>query len=222
VRDDVDTREVPLVASRTALLVIDLQRLTCRPDGGLYADRSLCPDGVRREEGYFFQRLEEVVLPNVRRLQDACRAAGAEVVFTVIQSLTRDGRDRGLDYRITGFHVAPGSPDGHILDEVAPVADEMVLPKTSSSPFLSTTLHYVLGNLGTRQLIVTGGLTDQCVSSAVRDACDLGYLVTLVPDACLTRSEERHRTAIEHLAGYCRQRSTTELVAELEGGDRAL
>ncbi len=220
-RDDVPTREVPLVAARTALLVIDLQRLTCRPDGGLYADRSLTPDRAHREESYFFGRLEQVVLPHVRRLQDACRAAGAEVVFTVIQSLTRDGRDRGLDYRITGFHVAPGSPDAQVLDEVAPTADEMVLPKTSSSPFLSTTLHYVLGNLGTRQLVVTGGLTDQCVSSTVRDACDLGYLVTLVPDACLTRSEERHRTAIEHVAGYCRQRSTAEVVAELEAPDRA-
>jgi ureidoacrylate peracid hydrolase len=29
-------------------------------------------------------------------------------------------------------------------------------------------------------------MTDQCVESAVRDACDLGYLVTLVTDACVT------------------------------------
>ncbi len=209
------TREVPVVPERTALLVIDLQRLTCRPDGGLYAQQGLTPDEARTAEAYFFDRLEGVVLPNVRRLQDVCRATGAEVVFTVIRSLTADGRDRGLDYRITGFHVPPGSSDGVVVDEVAPVGDEMVLPKTSSSPFHSTTLHYVLGNLGTRHLVVVGGLTDQCVSSAVRDACDLGYLATLVPDACLTRSAERHRAAIEHVAGYCRTRSTDEVVTEL-------
>lgn len=35
--------------------------------------------------------------------------------------------------------------------------------------------------------------TDQCVEHAVRDACDLGYLVTLVTDACATYSEQRHQ-----------------------------
>ncbi len=214
---DEPSREVPVVPDRTALLVIDLQRLTCRPDGGLYSGRGVPAEQARATEAYFFDRLGDVVLPNVRRLQEACRTAGAEVVFTVIRSLTADGRDRGLDYRITGFHVPPGSPDGDVVDEVAPVGDEMVLPKTSSSPFHSTTLHYVLGNLGVRHLVVVGGLTDQCVSSAVRDACDLGYLVTLVPDACLTRSEERHRAALEHVAGYCRQRSAAEVVEELLG-----
>ncbi len=212
---DEPSREVPVVPDRTALLVIDLQRLTCRADGGLYSEAGLSPAQAREQEAYFFDRLDDVVLPNVRRLQEACRAAGAEVLFTVIRSLTADGRDRGLDYRITGFHVPPGSPDGEVVDAVAPVGDEMVLPKTSSSPFHSTTLHYVLGNLGVRHLVVVGGLTDQCVSSAVRDACDLGYLVTLVPDACLTRTEERHRSALEHVAGYCRRRSTAEVVDEL-------
>jgi len=38
---------------------------------------------------------------------------------------------------------------------------------------------YVLRNLGTQYLIIAGCLTDQCVDSAVRDACDLGYLVTV-------------------------------------------
>lgn len=29
----------------------------------------------------------------------------------MIQSLTRDGRDRGRDYKLSGFHVPPGSWD---------------------------------------------------------------------------------------------------------------
>ena len=55
----------------------------------------------------------------------------------------------------------------------------MVFPKTSSSVFISTNLDYVLRCLGVRQLVIVGCLTDQCVESAVRDACDLHYLVTL-------------------------------------------
>ena len=46
--------------------------------------------------------------------------------------------------------------------------------RRSSSVFISTNIDYVLRNLGVRQLILCGVVTDQCVESAVRDACDLG------------------------------------------------
>ena len=124
----------------------------------------------------------------MQRLQAGCRSHGIEVIYTVIESLTWDGRDRSLDYKITGFNVPRGSPDARVIDAIAPAADEMIFPKTSSSAFISTNLHYVLGNHGGRYPIIFGCLTDQCVSSAVRDACDLGYLVTLVPDACASGS----------------------------------
>jgi len=138
------------------------------------------------------------------------------VLYTVIESLTQDGRDRSLDYKITGFNVAKGSWDAQVVAAVAPLGDEIVFPKTSSSVFISTNIHYILGNLGIDFLIICGCLTDQCVSSAVRDACDLGYLVTLIPDACATYSQERHDSSIGHIAGYCRQRTTADLVRELE------
>jgi ureidoacrylate peracid hydrolase len=70
-----------------------------------------------------------------------------------------------------------------VLEEIASAEDEMIFRKTSSSVFVSTNIDYVLRNLGVRSLIVAAMMTDQCVESAVRDACDLGYLVTLVTDA---------------------------------------
>jgi ureidoacrylate peracid hydrolase len=121
-------------------------------------------------------------------------------MYTVIESLTQDGRDRSLDYRITGFHVPRGSWDARVLDEVAPAEDEIVLPKTSSNVFVSTNIDYLLRNMAKRQLIVAGFLTDQCVSSAVRDACDLGYLVTLATDATATCTAERHAAALASTA----------------------
>jgi ureidoacrylate peracid hydrolase len=58
-------------------------------------------------------------------------------------------------------------------------------------------------------------MTDQCVESAVRDACDLGYLATLVTDGCTTASAERHEQSLIGIRGYCRQRSTEKLLAEI-------
>ena len=47
-----------------------------------------------RRYGYFFRTLKESALPNMVRLQQACRRGGIEVTYTVIESLTADGRDR--------------------------------------------------------------------------------------------------------------------------------
>jgi len=102
-----------------------------------------------------------------------------------------------------------------VVDEIAPAEDEMIFRKTSSGVFISTNIDYVLRNLGTRSLIMAGIMTDQRVESAMRDACDLGYLVTLITDACPTTSAERHEQSLIGIRGYCRQRSTGELIEEI-------
>ena len=47
------------------------------------------------------------------------RAARVEVLYTVIQSLTVDGRDRSLDYKFSGFHVPPNSWDAQVWRKTA-------------------------------------------------------------------------------------------------------
>jgi ureidoacrylate peracid hydrolase len=200
-------RELPIDPGQAALLIIDLQNYCAHAEGSWW----------RKHEpaAYFFAQLRATVLPNVARLQAACRRARIEILYSVIENMTRDGRDRSLDYRLSGIDVPRGSWDGQVLDAIAPAADEIVFRKTSSNVFVSTNIDYVLRNLGVRSLIVAGIMTDQCVESAVRDACDLGYLVTLVTDACTTGGAERHRQSLIGIHGYCRQRSTDALLAEI-------
>jgi ureidoacrylate peracid hydrolase len=209
------SREVPIDPAHAALLFVDVQNYNARADGGAYAGMGPVERDARY--GYFFRVMREAALPNMQRLQSACRHAGIEVMYTVIEALTRDGRDLSLDYRISGLFVPRGSPDAKVLDAIAPAEDEIVLPKTSSSVFISTNIDYVLRNLGIRSLIIAGVLTDQCIDSAVRDACDLGYLVTVPTDACATLSAERHEWALRNNRGYCRQVTTNELAREVEG-----
>ncbi|MEO1720883.1 MAG: isochorismatase family cysteine hydrolase [Pseudomonadota bacterium] len=207
------TREVPLDPAQSALLFIDVQNFCARRDGGEFKDVPKAQ--FERDYGWFFDELEGRVIPNMARIQAACRDAGIEVMYTTIESLTLDGRDRSLDYKITGFHVPKGSWDGKVIDQIAPMGDEIVLPKTSSSVFVSTHVDYILRNLGVRQLVLAGLVTDQCVESAIRDACDLGYLVTQVTDACLTYTQERHEHSLRTIKGYCRQIDSDALIAEL-------
>jgi len=208
------SREIEIDPKQTALLFIDVQNYNCTWDGGEYS--GLSPAERHERYGYFFRALSESGLPNMVKLQQACRRAKIEVTYTVIESLTADGRDRSLDYKISGFNVPRGSADAQVVKELMPAADEIVFPKTSSSVFISTNIDYVLRNLGVRYVIIAGCLTDQCVDSAVRDACDLGYLVTVPTDACVTQSAERHEWALRNNRGYCRQRTTRQLLDEIE------
>lgn len=207
------TRDLPLVPYESALLFVDVQNFSAHRKGAEFAD--LTDDHFNKKYGWFFNELEARVIPNMQAIQSACRQAGVEVMYTTIESLTRDGRDRSLDYKITGFNVPKGSWDGKVIDALAPDEDEIVLPKSSSSVFVSTHIDYILRNLGVKQLVLSGLLTDQCVESAVRDACDLGYLVTEVTDACLTYTQERHDNSLRAIKGYCRQITSQDLIEEL-------
>jgi ureidoacrylate peracid hydrolase len=211
------SRDIPIDPDHAALLVIDVQNHSVDPAGGSFAGLS---EAERQSWGYFLERVNMTALPNLARLLAACRAAGIEVIYTVIEALTQDGRDRSLDYKISGIHVPKGAWDAKVPNVVAPHDDEIVLPKISSSVFISTNIDYVLRNLEIRSLIVAGLLTDQCVDSAVRDACDLGYLVTVPIDACAAHTEEQHVWSLRNNRGYCRQIATADLIVEIESLSR--
>jgi ureidoacrylate peracid hydrolase len=205
------SRDIPIEPGHAALLLIDVQNYSAHPAGGSFKGLSHMDEG----RSYFLEQLNTTALPNLARLVKACRAGGIEVIYTIIENLTPDGRDRSLDYKISGINVPKGSWDAKVPDIVAPADGEIVISKTSSSPFISTNIDYVLRNLGIRSLIIAGLLTDQCIDHAVRDACDLGYLVTLVTDACASHSEERHNGSLRNNRGYCRQITTADLIAEI-------
>ena len=208
------SRAVPVIPGHTALLFIDVQNYCAVREGGEFKDMTKAE--FQERLGWFFDQMEQRVVPNMQALQAGCRAAGVEVMYTLIRNLTKDGRDRSLDYKITGFSVPPGSWDGEVIDALKPLDDEIVIPKTASNVFVSTNLDYVLRNLSTKYLVISGIVTDQCVEGAVRDGCDLGYLVTLVTDACATYTQERHDNSLRAIKGYCRQRTTAEFLAEIK------
>ena len=198
------SRQRPFDAMRTAVLIVDVQNATFND-----AQEKIRPE--------FFAAARDVVIPNLVRLIAASRAAGVEVIYTVIENLTRDGRDRSLDYKLSDFFIAKGSWEARVLNAIAPADDEIVLPKTSSSLFNSTNIDYLLRNLGVEDLVVTGFLTDQCIDHTVKDGADRGYFVTCLNDCCMANTWERHRAALAMFAGYCRTMTTKEWLKHMGG-----
>ena len=200
---------------KTALLCIDMQYLDAAPGFGVFADADT--SGVPHEaQEYYFNRLDEIVLPNVRKLQDAFREHELEVIHTRIQSLTMDGRDRSPGHKRLNLHAAPGSKEAEFIERVAPIENEIIINKTASGVFTSTNIQYILRNMEITGLFVVGVYSNECVSTAIRDACDLGFYVTLISDGCATVTPELQQATITTMKDrYARVLTTDEAVAEI-------
>jgi len=205
-------RDLPLTRDQSALLLVDMQRAWMEPQ--------FDPHLREPDADYFLRRVHGQVIPRQRQLLAAMRNAEQNVLHTLIESLTVDGRDRSLDHKLSEIHVPKGSPQAQIIADLTPWENEIVLPKTSSGVFNSTAIDYVLRNLNTRHLIIAGVVTDQCVDMAVRDAADRGYLVTLVEDACATYSDARHQACLNAIEGYCWITDTETVLGRLQGWQR--
>ena len=70
--------------------------------------------------------------------------SGVQVMHTIIEALTEDCRDASLDHKLSNLLVPKGHPLAPPIDELAPIRNEIVLPKTSSGVFNSTNIDYVL------------------------------------------------------------------------------
>ncbi|MBI1296494.1 isochorismatase family protein [bacterium] len=205
--------EPDLKAGATALLVIDMQYADAHMEHGMMA--------YRREVGqlagldYFADRLAHII-PNIQSLQAAFRQQGIEVVFCRIASATGNGRDRGGAHKDLRIFCPPGSKEAEILEELAPVGDEMVFDKTTGSVFNGTNIHFVLSNMGIKNLVMVGVMTSGCVESAARDAKDMGYGVIVVSDACASWDEDLHRNSLRCMGEvFAKIKCTADVLAAL-------
>lgn len=195
-------RDRKLGAARTAILVVDAQNAELESE-------------ILEKHPEFAETLRQRALPAMKRLIEGARAQGVEIVYTVIEALTRDGRDRSLDHKLSNILVPRGSRLAKVIEDIAPAEDDIVLPKTSSGVFNSTNIDYVLRNLGVKNVVVAGFLTDQCIDMAIRDGADRGYYMICVSDACAAYTDERHQTALRAFGGYCRTQTVDEVLGDI-------
>ena len=203
-------------SDQLALVTIDMQYMDAHRDGWM----GRVARSVGRED-LLEQRYQAIdrALPRIRELQDSFRETGHEVIHVRIAYRTVDGRETGRAFMPSPHEqaVPRDARDDEILPEVAPLGDELVFSKTSSSAFSTTDIERVLWNLGIKHVIVTGLVTDGCVELTARDAADRGFAVTLVEDACCSSTPEAHQDAIDRMTdgGFIAAMSTAETLDRL-------
>ncbi|GAB1482458.1 cysteine hydrolase [Treponema sp.] len=214
---DTDYGSIEIDPKKTALLLVDLQHVfITRPDIKNPGERDILE---RKRWEPFYKNIDEVVVPNNKKLLAAFRSRGMEVCFAKIQCLKKDGRDRSLDHKATGYNqllLPPGDPRAEIVPELAPKEDEIVLSKTTDSAVTGTMLRLILRNMDIDTVVVTGVLTDQCVSGTVRTLADESFKVWLIEDACAASTEHIQSNELEILNNiYCHVITTEELLNAL-------
>ena len=196
-----------------ALLVIDMQYLDAAKGFGMFKDITV--SGIPGDQQkYYFDTLEEYVIPNIQALLRLFRKNNMEIIHTRIQSLALDGRDRSAFHKRLGLHAPPGSKEAEFIPEVAPIENEIVMNKTASGVFSSTNLNYVLQNLDVHEIVVAGVYSNECVETTIRDACDLGYLVSMIEDACTTVTPQLHQATITTLRNRYAEIVTTKQIID--------
>ena len=165
--------EVPdmqLERSKTALLIIDMQKEFVNRDCGDYLKAKEAGDEERWIP--YHDRLDQVVIPNTKRLIQFFRENGMEVTYGRIACLKENGKDRARvqsTYGWNNIHVPVGTREAEMVDELAPMPDDIVVNKTTDSVSLGTNYTQLLRNMGIDTVVVTGIVTDQCVASSVRE-----------------------------------------------------
>jgi nicotinamidase-related amidase len=209
-------------AGTTALVVVDMQNYFTRPSFPLMDLFEILSPGL--PSGYL-GRVRDTVIPNIRQLLECFRGLGAPIFFTAVGTETGEGEDlppwlRSFDelgVATLGCRVWPpvGDPSWQIDTELAPRRDEPVLNKKSGGTFSTTDFEQRLRAHHIDSLVVTGVVTDGCVSSTAREAADRGFKVAISCDACTAISEQLHRASLESLRFFGAVRTTSEILDDL-------
>lgn len=190
--------------SASAVIVIDVANDFVNP-GGVIAEAG----------GTDYQARARAIVAPLARLLDAARATGVMVLYA-----TDAHGESDTELRKFPPHSMKGTWNAEIVPELAPKQGDVVIEKTTYSPFVCTNLDDVLRSRGIERLYVTGLHTDCCARHTSGDAFQRGYDLVWVTDALQAFTEEAHRTGLDYFrAWYATEpeaqfRTTDQLVAE--------
>src|SRR3954453_15714030 len=114
----------------------------------------------------------EAAAAKAGQVLEAFRAAGEPVVH--VQHLSPAG---------AGF-LEEGTDGAEIMAPVAPHEGGTLITKRGPNSFLGTDLEQHLRSLDVEEVVVAGMMTSMCVDAPTRAGADLGFKMTLGPDAC--------------------------------------
>ncbi|MGB8696025.1 pyrimidine utilization protein B [Acinetobacter sp.] len=178
---------IQLAPEHTALIVIDMQNAYTSKGG--YLDLA----------GFDVSKTKPVV-ENIKKAVDAAHASNIQVIY--FKNGWDDQYVEAGGINSPNFHksnalktmrkqpelqgklLAKGGWDFELIDELKPLAQDIVIEKSRYSGFFNTALDSMLRSKGIRNLVFVGIATNVCVESTLRDGFFLEYFGVALDDAC--------------------------------------
>ncbi|AGK61057.1 Amidases related to nicotinamidase [Archaeoglobus sulfaticallidus PM70-1] len=159
-----------------AVIVVDMQKDFCYPDGALYAG----------------DHIKEIFEPLASFLEKA--RGSMSIIFTQDWHRKDD-----KEFRIWPAHCIMNTAGAEIIDELNPSDEDYFVKKRRYSAFFGTDLDLILRELGCNEIILAGVLTNICVLHTAGDAVSRGYDVKLLKDCTVALTDYDYEYAIKHM-----------------------
>ena len=185
-----DNEQINVDPARAALVVQDLQN-DVMIEGGAFAD-SGAPEHAK----------EQNVVENVKRLAEACRAAGIPVIH--IHYIVEEGAS-GLKLNAPLFEgvketnaLVRGTWGAAPAEGLEPQEGDFLVEKMRMNGWQGTKLELLLQGLDRDTVIVTGAWTNMSIEHTARTGADKGYTMIVPEDACSTMNADWHNASINY------------------------
>ncbi|KAI4317418.1 hypothetical protein L6164_025287 [Bauhinia variegata] len=147
----------------------------------------------------YFSSMAEPILPNISSTIRLCRRASIPVIFT--RHCHKSPSDHGMLGELwNGDLVVHGTPEAELMPALDRKVEDMVVEKKTYSAFRNTRLEEELVEMGVKEVIVTGVMTNLCCETTARDAFVRGFRVFFSTDATATCSSELHEATLKNMA----------------------
>ena len=191
-----------MTISKTALLVIDVQKIYTEPTLGLYCENA------------------DKTLDNINRLIAGFEQKDLPVIY-IRHSHRADKTDLGHMFNFAGptdiADFIEGTPDVEFSTGLRMTAQPIIVHKNRYSSFHNTSLHETLQKQRIGKVVICGFMTNFCCESAARDAHDRDYYVDFILDATGTpgvenMDQDQVRQAVAHMlsAGFATVKNTAD------------
>jgi nicotinamidase-related amidase len=193
-----------------ALIIVDMQKYYLENDS-VYSEyfNSLYPGSL----SYIMDRSYNIAIPNIIKIKESFKALGLPVVYLRLCGREADRSDLhryfkkshedGLARGFEGVYPVESETAADIIDELKPDESDIIVNKTTFSPFSSSDIDTILKSMSITTLVFTGLATSQCVETTARDASDRGYEVFQIHDAQADYDEMTHEASLYSSRGVC-------------------
>lgn len=169
------------------------------------------------------------VVDNAVRLMNAARENKILIAYAMANHRP-DGESRSLIVTDTDMRLRPwpnndcnptvhgateGSWEQKVIEEIAPRAEDYVIPKYRWSTFHQTYFDLALRSRGIDTIIISGGAVDVGVASTMYSARDYDYSVIVARDACSNSHEDSMAALMNTVFPRMARVRTTDQVLEM-------